>query len=78
MTDDDVVEACLQYGAWRVLNAAYLRMVGDPRALDAVGLPAVVDLGQTDSIARVAFRLLSARNQAADLAYATVRLARMD
>lgn len=77
MTHDDVVEACLQHGAWRVFDAAHLRMAGDRNALAAVGLPGVVDPGQADRISRVAFRLLSARNQAADVAYATVRLARM-
>jgi hypothetical protein len=77
MTDDDVVEACLRHGAWRVFYAAHLRVAGDPSALDAVGLAGGVDLGESDSIARVAFRLLSARSQAVDLAYAAVRLARM-
>lgn len=78
MTDDDVLEACLKHGPRRVFFAAYARMVGDDTALEAVGLPDVVDLDQVETIGCVAYRLIKANERAADLADVTVRLARMD
>jgi hypothetical protein len=78
MTDDDVLEACLKHGPRRVFFAAYARMVGDDTALEAVGLPDVVDLDQVETIGCVAYRLIKANDRAADLADKTVRLARMD
>jgi hypothetical protein len=47
-------------------------MVDDHRALRAVGLPRIVDLGEAHTIARIAYGCLRAENQAAAPAIATV------
>jgi len=47
-------------------------MVDDHRALRAVGLPRIVDLGEAHTIARIAYRRLRAENQAAAPAVAAV------
>lgn len=78
MSDDDVLEACLQHGASRVFFAVYSHMLGDDTALRAVGLPNVVDLDQADAIGRVAYSLLTSENQAAELADSVVRRTRSD
>ena len=76
MTDDDILEACLQHGAKCVYDAAYARILGNHKAPRAVGLPHVVSISEAAHIARVAYRWVSASEQAADLAHATVRLAK--
>jgi hypothetical protein len=55
----------LNTGTQRVYDAAYPRLVGDHRALRAVGLPRVVDLGEASTILRIAYGCLRAENQAA-------------
>jgi hypothetical protein len=64
MTDDDIRKACHQHGARRVYNAAYARLIGDYRALKAVGLPGIVDLGEANTIARIAFGEMSDNERA--------------
>jgi hypothetical protein len=59
MADDDIRNACHQHGARRVYNAAYARLIGDYRALKTVGLPGIVDLGEANTIARIAIGEMS-------------------
>lgn len=55
MTDDDIFKACEQHGAKCVYDAAYAGLIGDRKALRAVGPPRIVDLGEAHTIARIAY-----------------------
>jgi hypothetical protein len=78
VTDDDILEACLQHGAKRVYDAAYSHMLGgDHKALRTVGLPQLVSASEAAHIARVAYRWVNASEQAADLAATVVMLAKL-
>jgi hypothetical protein len=67
MTDDDIRNACHEYGARRVYEAAYARMVGyDRTRLREVGLPGVFDFVDARFIARIALGVLRVENQATE------------
>lgn len=76
MTDDAIIEACLAHGAKRVYDAAYRCMTDGPAALAAFGLDAT-NILEMDRVGRVAYRLRSPIEQAADLADVAIQLAKL-
>jgi hypothetical protein len=68
VADEDIFKACRHRGARCLYHSTCARSVGNHKALRAVGLPGIVDLGEAHTIARIPYGAMRAENQAAGVA----------
>lgn len=76
-TKDDIRNACVEFGAKAVYEAASKRMSGNTASIPAVGLKNGASLGEANHIMTTAFELLSPVERASDLADVTIGLAKI-
>lgn len=74
MPIDEIQATCDTLGARTIYESACARLAGDRRALPNLGIPDAATLAEADLMGRVAYRLMSDRSQAADIADASIRL----
>lgn len=75
-TDQDILDACQNYSAKKVYDAAFAFMRNDKSALLAVGLKNPTGIGEADYISGMVFKMLSQVNKAKDLTDITIDLAK--
>ena len=72
MTDQQIIDACRKHGAKVVSDAAYAAMEGRHAALLSIGLGDLRGLAALHKAATLAYELMPAEDQAADLCKAIV------
>lgn len=76
MDDNTITRLCRQHGAKTLSDAAYAAMEGRRAAIEALGVDAK-GLATLHRITCLAYRLMSAEDQASDLAYAAIKGAKL-